>query len=86
MYTVSIHYGLRISKEHDNVRVKVVALAGKLLQPEDITALASLPSRDEAIALLMAVMKAPIEKLVRTANEPVAKFVRTVAAVRDSKS
>ena len=34
----------------------------------------------------MAVMKAPIEKFVRTANEPVAKFVRTVAAVRDSKS
>ncbi len=74
------------SKEHGNLKVKVVALAGKLLQPEDIKALASMPSRDEAIALLMAVMKAPIEKLVRTANEPVAKFVRTVAAVRDSKS
>ncbi len=74
------------SKEHDNLKVKIVALAGKLLQPEDIKALASMPSRDEAIALLMAVMKAPMEKLVRTANEPVAKFVRTVAAVRDAKS
>jgi len=73
------------SKEHDKLKVKVVALAGKLLKPEDIKALASMPSRDGAIALLMAVMKAPIEKLVRTANEPVAKFVRTVAAVRDSK-
>lgn len=74
------------SKDNDNLKVKIVALAGKLLQPEDIKALASMPSRDEAIALLMAVMKAPIEKFVRTANEPVAKFVRTVAAVRDSKS
>ncbi len=74
------------AKEHDNLKVKIVALAGKLLQPEDIKALASMPSRDEAIALFMAVMRAPIEKLVRTANEPVAKFVRTVAAVRDSKS
>jgi len=35
--------------------------------------------------MLMAVMKAPIEKFVRTLNEPHAKLVRTVAAVRDQK-
>jgi large subunit ribosomal protein L10 len=33
----------------------------------------------------MAVMKAPITKFVRTLNEPHAKLVRTVAAVRDQK-
>ncbi|HEY1773679.1 MAG TPA: 50S ribosomal protein L10, partial [Gammaproteobacteria bacterium] len=40
---------------------------------------------DQAISLLMAVMKAPITKFVRTLNEPHAKLVRTVAAVRDQK-
>ena len=35
--------------------------------------------------MLMGVMKAPIEKFVRTVNEPVAKMVRTLAAVRDQK-
>jgi len=33
----------------------------------------------------MAVMKAPVEKLVRTMAEPHAKLVRTVAAVRSQK-
>jgi large subunit ribosomal protein L10 len=35
--------------------------------------------------MLMALMKAPVEKFVRTMAEPHAKFVRTVAAVRDQK-
>ena len=41
---------------------------------------------DQAIAMLMSVMKAPIEKFVRTIKEPHAKLVRTVAAVRDQKN
>jgi large subunit ribosomal protein L10 len=47
--------------------------------------LSKLPTFDQAIAMLMGVMKAPIEKFVRTLAEPNAKLVRTVAAVRDAK-
>jgi large subunit ribosomal protein L10 len=47
--------------------------------------LSNLPTYDQAIAMLMGVMKAPIEKFVRTLAEPHTKMVRTVAAVRDSK-
>ncbi len=65
--------------------VRVVAFGGELLDPEDIKRLASLPTRDQAISLLMAVMKAPVEKLTRTINEVPGKLVRTVAAIRDSK-
>ena len=42
-------------------------------------------TRDEALALLMAVMLAPITKLARTLNEVPGKLVRTVAAIRDQK-
>jgi large subunit ribosomal protein L10 len=35
--------------------------------------------------MLMGVMKAPVEKFVRTLAEPHTKLVRTVAAVRDAK-
>jgi large subunit ribosomal protein L10 len=35
--------------------------------------------------MLMAVMKAPIEKLARTINEVPGKLVRTVAAIKDAK-
>jgi large subunit ribosomal protein L10 len=35
--------------------------------------------------MLMGVMKAPIEKFVRTLAEPTNKLARTLAAVRDQK-
>lgn len=73
------------AKTNERLVVKVVALGGKLLPPEAIGQLASLPTRDEAIAMLMGTMKAPIEKFVRTLAEPHAKLVRTVGAIRDQK-
>ena len=51
-----------------------------------IEQLASLPTYEEAIAILMGTMQAPIGKFVRTVAEPTAKFVRTVQAVADSKA
>ncbi len=71
--------------KNDKLVVKLVAFDGELLDPSEIKRLASLPTRDQAISLLMAVMKAPVEKLTRTINEVPGKLVRTVAAVRDSK-
>ena len=73
------------SKDNDKIIARVIAIGGEVLPIEQLAALAKLPTRDQAIALLMAVMKAPVEKFVRTLNEPHAKMVRTVAAVRDQK-
>jgi large subunit ribosomal protein L10 len=73
------------AKSNDKLVVKIVSIGGKLLAPEDIKRLANMPTKDQAISMLMSVMKAPIEKFVRTLNEPTAKLVRTVAAVRDQK-
>jgi large subunit ribosomal protein L10 len=73
------------SKGHELLKVKLISVAGQLLQPSELDRLSNLPTRDQAISLLMAVMKAPIEKFVRTMAEPHAKLARTVAAVRDQK-
>lgn len=73
------------AKEHDKLVIRLVAFGGKLLPPADIARLAKLPTREEALAMLLGVMKAPLAKLVRTVAEPHAKLVRTVAAVRDQK-
>lgn len=73
------------AKEHEMLVTKLVSVGGELLAPGDIDRLASLPTRDQAISMLMAVMKAPVEKLARTLNEVPGKLVRTVAAVRDQK-
>lgn len=72
-------------KEKDQLEVKALAMDGQLLGPDQLKAVASLPSRDEAIALLMSVMKAPVTKFVRTVNEPVAQFVRVMGQIRDQK-
>lgn len=73
------------AKEFDVLEVKALSVGGQLLAADQIDRLASLPTRDEALALLMSVMQAPITKLARTLNEVPGKLVRTLAAVRDQK-
>ena len=73
------------SKDHDKLIARIISVGGEVLPVEQIDRLAKLPNREQALSMLMAVMKAPIEKFVRTLNEPHAKLVRTVAAVRDQK-
>ena len=73
------------TRDNEALKVKLVSVGGRLMGPEDLDRLASLPTREEALARLMATMKAPIQKFVRTLAEPHAKLVRTVAAIRDQK-
>lgn len=73
------------AKGNDKLVVKMVAVGGKVFPASEINRLATLPTKDQAIAMLMGVMKAPIEKFVRTMVEPYAKLTRTVDAVRVQK-
>lgn len=73
------------AKTNEKLVVRLVALGGKLLPAEAVEQVAKLPTRDEALSMLAGVMLAPIVKLVRTLNEPHAKLVRTIDAVRDQK-
>ncbi len=73
------------TKSHDKLVVKALSLGDTLLDSSQLGAVADLPTRDQALAMLLGVMKAPVEKFVRTLAEPHAKLVRTVAAVRDAK-
>lgn len=73
------------NKEHKLLDAKIIAVGGEAFGPEELERVASLPTRDEALAILMATMKAPVTKLARTMKEVPGKFVRTVAAVKDAK-
>ena len=73
------------SKDHEKLIAKLVAVGGELYDASELERLSRLPTYDQAIAMLMGVMKAPIEKFVRTLAEPHTKMVRTVAAVREAK-
>lgn len=54
------------AKTHDKLITKVVAIGGQSYGASELARLASLPTRDQGISLLMSVMKAPAEKLART--------------------
>lgn len=73
------------SKENEKLKVKALAIENQLLPPSDLNKLASLPTKQEALAQLLSVMQAPITKFVRTLAAPQTKLVRTFAALRDQK-
>lgn len=76
-------------KENDKIDkgiVKFLSVGGEVLEGKELDRLAKMPTKEEAIALLMACMRAPVEKLARTLNEVPGKLVRTVEAIRQSKA
>lgn len=74
------------SKDNDKLVPKLVSVGGQMLAASELGRLASLPTRNEALAQLLGTLRAPLDKLARTINEVPGKLVRTLAAVRDAKS
>jgi large subunit ribosomal protein L10 len=73
------------AKAHEKLVATLVALGGQVLSAGELDRVASLPTREQALSMLLGVLKAPMTKLVRTLAEPPAKLARTLAAVRDQK-
>jgi large subunit ribosomal protein L10 len=75
----------RVVKEFAKANEKLVAtlisLGGPIISAKDIDKVASLPTRDQALAQLLGVLKAPIEKLARQLAAP-----HTLEAVRQQKA
>ena len=72
--------------DHENIQLKSLAYKGKQLDLLEIKKLASLPTYEEAIAMLMSVMQAPIQKLMATMDAVPTKMVRTLDALKQSKN
>ena len=69
----------------DKLTVRGLALGGKLMGPDQLKAVASLPSREEVLTQLVAVMNAPVMKFVRTMNDIPGRAVRVINAVAENK-
>ncbi|MDQ2694414.1 MAG: 50S ribosomal protein L10 [Pseudomonadota bacterium] len=72
-------------KANDKLVVKVVSVGGQVLPAAGLDRLAELPTREEAIARLMACLRAPLDTFARTLNDVPGKLVRTLEAVRLQK-
>ena len=73
------------AKSNEKFVITGGAMPGQVMSAKDVSALASLPSREELIGKLLGTMQAPMAKLVRTLSEVPGRFVRTLAAVRDAR-
>ena len=73
------------AKLNEKLVATLVSLGGQVLPGAQLEKVASLPTREQALSMLLGVMKAPIQKFVRTLAEPPALLARTLAAVRDQK-
>jgi large subunit ribosomal protein L10 len=73
------------AKTNDKLVATLVSLGGPVLPGKDLDKVAALPTREQALSMLLGTLKAPIEKFVRTVAAPHTKLVRTIAAVRDQK-
>src|SRR6202451_3906679 len=73
------------SKDNDKLVTTAVSLGGQLLTAKSLDQVASLPTREQALAMLRGAMRPPTQKLVAQLAAVPSKLVRTLAAVRDQK-
>ena len=74
----------------ENLKILAGILVGdgktNILNSSQVEELSKLPSREELIVKLLFLLKAPTTQFVLTLNAVPVKFVRTIAAIRDSKN
>ena len=73
------------AKANEKLVATLVSLGGQVLPAKDLETVASLPTREQALSILLGTLKAPVQKFVSTLAAAPSKLVRTVAAVRDQK-
>ena len=73
------------TKDNEALETKAVVVGGTLYGPEDLARLASLPNLEQARAMLLGVLQAPLGKLVRTLAEPPAMLARVLSARGESE-
>jgi large subunit ribosomal protein L10 len=73
---------VRFAKDHEALGIKGGLLDGQVLAPEAVQQLAELPSREEMLGRLLALLQAPATRLLRTINEPGTRLVQVLDAVR----
>jgi large subunit ribosomal protein L10 len=73
------------AKANEKLKATLVSLGGQVMPAGELEKVASLPTREQALSMLLGVMKAPIQKFVGTLAAPGSKLVRTIAAVRDQR-
>lgn len=73
------------AKDNDKLVTVALSVGGQLYGATDIDRLANLPTLDEARAMLLGLMQAPLSQFVRTIAEPGAMVARVIKARGDQQ-
>lgn len=73
------------AKQHEKLKTQLVAVGGEVMDGSALDRLASLPTREQALSQMLAVMKAPMAQLVRTLAAPHAKLARVLTALKEKR-
>ncbi|NOX36105.1 MAG: 50S ribosomal protein L10 [Calditrichaeota bacterium] len=69
----------------DKFQIKAAYFEGKIIGPEQVPALAKLPSRDELLAQFVGMLNSPMSKLVGTLQGAMTKLIGVLKALEESK-
>ena len=76
---------IKAEKRDEKMRITVGVLEGKVLQAPQVLAVASLPSREVLLAMLLSAMQGPVRGVVNTLSGVLRKLVGVMVAIQDKK-
>ncbi|GHE44781.1 50S ribosomal protein L10 [Vulcaniibacterium thermophilum] len=74
------------AKTNDKLKPRLVSIGGQMYPGTHVEVLASLPTREQALSMLLSVLVQPATQLVRLLSEPAAQVARVVNAVGQQKA
>ena len=75
-----------LMKQYDFIKVCSIGLTGSRLSASQLDQVASLPNREQALAMLMGTMLAPVRALATVMQETYAGLARVLSQISDQKS
>ncbi len=73
------------AKANDKLKPRLVSVGGKMYPASHVDVLASLPTREQALSMLLSVMVQPASMLVRLLAEPASQVARVINAAGQTK-
>jgi large subunit ribosomal protein L10 len=73
------------SKDYEHLKTVGLAIDGDAFPSSELDRIARLPTRDEAYSMIAGLMKASIEKALRTLNEIPIKFTRLMLTIKEDQ-
>jgi large subunit ribosomal protein L10 len=73
------------AKDNAKLKPRLVAIGGQMYPGTHVDVLASLPTRDQALSMLLNVMSQPATMLARVMAEPASQLARVINAVAEQK-